>query len=64
MNRLKNGDTGCFAKAIYAFLLRSHPEVECITQVTGKGCNLSDGEGLIIPCCRLITGLNKFVSTA
>ena len=61
VGHLKKGKTGRFAKTIFYFL-RSHPEAKCTAKVTGKRCNLGDGEGLQVPCSLHITGLKKCVS--
>ena len=45
IGHLKKGDTGRYAKTIFYFL-RSHPEAKFVATVTGKRCNLEDGQRL------------------
>ena len=49
VGHLKKGKTGRFAKTLFYFL-RSNPYSKCHAKVTGKRCNLGDGDGLQVPC--------------
>ena len=42
---LKKGESRKFSKIIFYFL-RSDPYSSCISKISGKRCNLKDGEGL------------------
>ena len=55
VGHLKGGDSGKFAKTILYFL-RSDTYWNCYAEVSGKRCNLKDGEGLQNPCKIIITG--------
>ena len=50
-----------FAKTIFYFL-RSDTYCNCYAEVSGKRCNLKDGEGLQVPCKIIITRLKKYVN--
>ena len=45
VGHLKEGDSGKFPKMIFYFLT-SDTYSKCYAEVSGKGCNLKDGEGL------------------
>ena len=49
VGHLKKGDSEKFAKMIFYFL-RSDTYSSCYAKVSGKRCNLKDGEGLQVPC--------------
>ena len=61
VGHLKKGDSGKFAKTIFYFL-RSDTYCNCYAEVSGKRCNLKDGEGLQVPCKIIITRLKKYVN--
>ena len=61
VGHLKKGDSGKFAKTIFYFL-RSDTYCNCYAEVSGKRCNLKDGEGLQVPCKIIITGQKKYVN--
>ena len=61
VGHLKKGDSGKFAKTIFYFL-RSDTYCNCYAEVSGKRCNLKDGEGLQVPCKIIITGIKKYVN--
>ena len=44
------------------YFLRSDANSSAWTKVTGKGCNLGDGEGMQVPCKLSLSGQPKFVS--
>ena len=48
VGHLKKGDSGKFATTIFYFL-RSGTYCNCYAEVSGKRCNLKDGEGLQVP---------------
>ena len=48
VGHLKKGDPAKFAKTIFYFL-RSDTYCNCYTEVSGKRCNLNDGEVLTSP---------------
>ena len=50
-----------FAKTIFYFL-RSDANSSAWAKVTGKRCNLDDGEGMQVPCKLSLSGQRKFVS--
>ena len=50
VRHLKKGVSGKFAKTIFYFL-RNANYSNCFAKVSGKRCNLKDGEGLQVPCC-------------
>ena len=50
-----------FAKTII-YYWRSHSQTNCTAKVTGKRFNLSDGEGLQVPCSLQFAGERKFIS--
>ena len=50
-----------FAKTIFYFL-RSDANSSAWAKVTGKRCNLGDGEGMQVPCKLSLSGQRKFVS--
>ena len=52
---------GKFAKIIF-FFLRSDPYSSCIATISGKRCNLKDGEGLQVPCKLDMTGQQQYVN--
>ena len=58
---LKKGGSGKFAKIIFYFL-RSDPYSSCIATISGKRCNLKDGEGLQVPCKLDMTGQQQYVN--
>ena len=58
---LKKGDSVKFAKTIFYFL-RGDTYCNCYSEVSGKQCNLKDGEGLQVPCKITITGQKKIVN--
>ena len=49
VEHLKNGTSGRFAKTIFYFL-RSDAYSNAWAKVTGKRCNLGDGERMQVPC--------------
>ena len=57
---LKKGATGRFAKTIF-FFLRSDPYSNSSVQITGKRCNLGDGEGMQVPCRLSLSGQAKYM---
>ena len=61
VGHLKKGKSGRFAKTIF-YYLRSHPQANCITKVTGTRFNLFDGKGLQVPRILQFTGEWKFIS--
>lgn len=61
VGHLKKGKTGRFAKTLFYFL-RSNPDSKCHAKVTGKRCNLGDGDGLQVPCILYISGQAEFMS--
>ena len=61
MGHLKKGTSGRFAKTIFYFL-RSDAYSSAWAKVTGKRCNLGDGEGMQVPCKLRLSGQPKFVS--
>ena len=61
VGHLKKGKSGRFAKTIF-YYLRSHSQANCTAKVTGKRFNLSDGEGLQVPCILQFNGESKFIS--
>ena len=61
VGHLKKGESGKFAKIIFYFL-RSDPYSSCITTISGKRCNLKDGEDLQVPCKLDMTGQKKYVN--
>ena len=58
---LKKGDSGKFAKTIFYFL-RSDIYCNCYAEISGKRCNLKDGEGLQVPWKIIITGQKEYVN--
>ena len=61
VEHLKKGISGRFAKTIFYFL-RSDAYSCTWAKVTGKRCNLGDGEGMQVPCKLSLSGQLKFVS--
>ena len=61
VEHLKKGISGRFAKTIFYFL-RSDAYSSAWAKVTGKRCNLGDGEGMQVPCKLNLSGQLKFVS--
>ena len=61
VGHLKKGTSGRFAKTIFYFL-RSDAYSSAWAKVTGKRCNLGDGEGIQVPCKLSLSGQPKFVS--
>ena len=49
VEHLKKGVSGKFAKTVFYFL-RSDNYSNCFAKISGKRCNLKDGEGLQVPC--------------
>ena len=60
VGHLKKRDSGKFAKTIF-YSLRCDTYCNCYAEVSGKRCNLKDGEGLQVPC-KIITGQKKYVN--
>ena len=60
VGHLKKGTSGRSAKAIFYFL-RSDAYSSAWAKVTGKRCNLGDGEGMQIPCKLSLSGQQKVV---
>ena len=60
VGHLKIGKSGRFAKTIF-FFLRSDPNNKCTIEITGKRCNLGDGEGLQVPCVLYFEGIYLYV---
>ena len=44
------------------YFLRSDTYCNCYAEVSGKRCNLKDGEGLQVPCKIIIKGQKKYVN--
>ena len=61
VGHLKKGTSGRFAKTIFYFL-RSDAYSSAWAKVTGKRCNLGDGEGIQVPCKLSLSGQPKSVS--
>ena len=61
VEHLKTGTSGRFAKPIFYFLC-SDAYSSAWAKVTGKRCNLGDGEGMQVPCKLSLSGKPKFVS--
>ena len=61
VGHLSKGMSVRFAKTV-SYFLRASNENCCRVEVTGKRVNLSDGEGLQIPCMFHFSGEAKFVS--
>ena len=61
VGHLKKGTSGRFAKTIFYFL-RSDTYSSAWAKVSGKRCNLGDGEGMQVPCKLSLSGEPKFVS--
>ena len=61
VGNLKKGTSGRFVKRIFYFL-RSDAYSRAWGKVTGKRCNLGDGEGMQVPCKLNLSGQPKFVS--
>ena len=61
VEHLKTGTSGRFAKPIFYFLC-SDAYSSAWAKVTGKRCNLGDGEGMQVPCKLSLSGQPKFVS--
>ena len=58
---LKKGTSGRLAKTIIYFL-RSDAHSSAWAKVTGKRCNLGDGEGMQVPCKLSLSGQPIYVS--
>ena len=61
VGHLKKGTFGKFAKTIFYFLC-SYAYSSAWAKVTGKRCNLGDGEGMQVPCKLSLCGQSKCVS--
>ena len=61
VRHLKKGTSGKFAKTIFYFL-RSDAYSSAWAKVTGKRCNLGDGEVMQARCKLSLSGQPKFVS--
>ena len=61
VGHLSKGRPARFARTV-SYFLRASNENCCRVEVTGKGVNLGDGEGLQIPCILHISAKAKFVS--
>ena len=61
VGHLSKGRSARFAKTVSYFLRVSYENC-CRVEVTGKRVNLSDGEGLKIPCILHFSEKTKFVS--
>ena len=61
VGHFKNGTPGRFTKTIIYFLRRDAYS-SAWAKVTGKRCNLGDGEGMQVPCKLSLSGQPKFVS--
>ena len=61
VRHLKKGTSGRFAKTIFYFL-RSDAYSSAWAKVTGKRCNLGDGEVMQVPCKLSLSEQPKFVS--
>ena len=61
VGHLKKEESRKFAKIIFYFL-RSDPYSSCIATISGKRCNLKDGEGLQVPCKFDTTGQQQYVN--
>ena len=61
VGHLKKGTSGRFAKTIFCFL-RSDAYSIAWEKVTGKRCNLGDGEEMQVPSKLSLSGQPKFVS--
>ena len=62
VGHLKKGATGRFAKTIF-FFLPSDPYSNSSVQITGKRCNLGDGEGMQVPCRLSLSGQAKYMKS-
>ena len=58
VGHLKSGKSGRFAKTIFCFL-KGDENNRCTIEVTGKRCNLGDGEGMQVPCLLHFEGNNN-----
>ena len=61
VGHLPLGKTGNFAKTIFYFLRADEYSI-CEVEITGKSINLSDDEGMQVPCKLKLTGRSKFVN--
>ena len=61
VEHLKKGTSGRFAKIVH-YILRSDAYSSAWVKVTGKRCNLGDGEGMQVPCKLSLSRQPKFVS--
>ena len=61
VGHISKGRSARFTKSVSYFLRPSNGNC-CRTEVTGKGVNLGDEEGLQIPCILHFSGEVKFVS--
>ena len=61
VGHLRKGTSGRFAKTIFYFL-RIDAYSSAWAKVTGKRCNLHDGERMPVPCKLSLFGQPKFVS--
>ena len=57
----KKGESGKFAKII-SYFLRNGQYSSCITTISGKRCNLKDGEDLQVPCKLDMKGQQQHVN--
>ena len=55
VEHLKKGKSGRLSKTIFYFL-RSDAYSSAWAKVTGKRCNLGDGEGMQVPCKLNLSG--------
>ena len=60
VGHLKKGDSRKFAKTIFYFV-RIDTYCNCYADVSGKRCNLKDGERIQVPCKVIITGQKRYV---
>ena len=58
---LMKGTSGRFAKTV-SYFLHNDAYSSAWAKVTGKRCNLGDGEGMQVPCKLSLSGEPKFVS--
>ena len=61
VGHFKKGDSVKFGNMVFYFL-RSDNYFSCYAKVSGKRCNLEDGEGLHVSCKVIITGQKKYVN--
>ena len=60
VGHLKKGSNGRFAKTIFYFL-RSDTYAKCCVKITGKPVNLTDGEGMQVPCMLELEGQGRYI---